>query len=107
MKAIFEINMPESCAECRLLFKDAHPVPWCIPLGVGPSATWSAIKRLDICPLKIVSDDAPTVDAVPVKCKNCVYYHPDDSNDEICHRIGGMTEPADDDYCSFGVTKGG
>lgn len=38
-----------------------------------------------------------------VRCIDCIYYDPDNANDEICHRIGGMVEPADDDFCSLGV----
>ena len=60
-----------------------------------------------ICEIVEMIDDAPAVDAVEVTyCRNCIYYHPNDRNDDICHRAGGMTEPADDDFCSLAAKIG-
>lgn len=69
MKAIFGFDAPESCAECPLKASyqpSAHSIreSWCV---VYPGLTIENFQtgRSEFCPLKIISDDAPTVDAVP------------------------------------------
>lgn len=43
----------------------------------------------------------PTIDAAPVvRCKDCQYFRPDETNGETCVNISGMIEPSEDDYCS-------
>lgn len=81
MKAIFEFDAPESCEECPYCGCDAENYELCIlmdgkllPLDENEYGDRkSDIGRAPFCPLEIVSDDAPTVDAVPVvRCEQCV-----------------------------------
>lgn len=62
MKATFEFDAPESCAECRLLDDNLRCMAalQCVNIDQPSNA------RAPFCPLQIVSDDAPTVDAAAV-----------------------------------------
>ena len=48
--------------------------------------------------------DAPTVDAVPVRCRDCIRFRSDDEVWGWCTVSGKMRRK---DYCSYGVRKDG
>ena len=51
-------------------------------------------------------DDAPTVDAVPVvRCKDCKHFKRNLENDTYCSSVNGLTDPQEDDFCSYGERK--
>ena len=53
-------------------------------------------------------DDAPTVDAVPVvRCKDCKHFKRNLENDTYCSSVNGLTDPQEDDFCSYGERKEG
>ena len=53
-------------------------------------------------------DDAPTVDAVPaVRCRDCKHFKRNLENDTYCSSVNGLTDPEDDDFCSYGERKEG
>lgn len=47
----------------------------------------------------------PTVDAVPVRCKDCQSYHPCPYENNCVDQW--MNNPLPDDYCSHGIRKDG
>lgn len=48
----------------------------------------------------------PTIDAVPVvRCKDCTYYRDSNHIDHGCSSVYGITEPDDNDFCSYGQRK--
>ena len=53
-------------------------------------------------------DDAPTVDAVPaVRCRDCKHFKRNLENDTYCSSVNGLTDPQEDDFCSYGERKEG
>ena len=53
-------------------------------------------------------DDAPTVDAVPaVRCRDCKHFKRNLENDTYCSSVNGLTDPEEDDFCSYGERKEG
>ena len=49
---------------------------------------------------------APAVDAViPVRCKDCKHYGKTLENDTYCSSVNGMTDPEEDDFCSYGERR--
>lgn len=51
-------------------------------------------------------DEAPTIDAVPVvRCRDCKYYRNINCLEHGCSSVYGITEPDDDDFCSYGELK--
>ena len=53
-------------------------------------------------------DDAPTVDAVPaVRCRDCKHFKRNLENDTYCSSVNGLTDPEEDDFCSYGKRKEG
>ena len=52
--------------------------------------------------------DAPTVDAVPVvRCAQCKHFKRNLENDTYCSSVNGLTDPHEDDFCSYGERKDG
>ena len=52
-------------------------------------------------------DDAPTVDAVPVvRCAQCKRFKRNLENDTYCSSVNGLTDPEEDDFCSYGEKRG-
>ena len=52
--------------------------------------------------------EAPAVDAViPVRCKDCKHYRKNIENDTYCSSVNGLTDPQEDDFCSYGERKDG
>ena len=52
MKAILEIDMPESCAECNFCMRyDLNTMPYCSVTG-DDIATSRLSERAEFCPLK-------------------------------------------------------
>lgn len=50
--------------------------------------------------------NASTIDAVPVvRCKDCTYYRDSNHIDHGCSSVYGITEPDDNDFCSYGHRK--
>ena len=52
--------------------------------------------------------DAPTIDAVPVvRCAQCKHFKRNLENDTYCSIVNGLTDPQEDDFCSYGERKDG
>ena len=50
----------------------------------------------------------PTVDAVPVvRCAQCKHFKRNLENDTYCSSVNGLTDPEEDDFCSYGKRKEG
>ena len=48
-------------------------------------------------------ESAPTVDAVPVvRCAQCKHFKRNLENDTYCSSVNGLTDPQEDDFCSYG-----
>ena len=53
-------------------------------------------------------ESAPTVDAVPVvRCAQCKHFKRNLENDTYCSSVNGLTDPQEDDFCSYGERKEG
>ena len=53
-------------------------------------------------------ESAPTVDAVPVvRCAQCKHFKRNLENDTYCSSVNGLTDPQEDDFCSYGERKDG
>lgn len=51
---------------------------------------------------------APAVDAViPVRCAQCKHFKRNLENDTYCSSVNGLTDPQEDDFCSYGERKDG
>ena len=47
-----------------------------------------------------------TVDAVPVvRCKDCKHFKRNLENDTYCSSVNGLTNPLEDDFCSYGERR--
>ena len=40
-----------------------------------------------------------------VRCKDCKHYGRNLENDTYCSSVNGMTDPEEDDFCSYGEPK--
>lgn len=50
--------------------------------------------------------NAPAVDAViPVRCAQCKHFKRNLENDTYCSSINGLTDPQEDDFCSYGERR--
>jgi hypothetical protein len=48
----------------------------------------------------------PTIDAVPVvRCENCKHFRRNLENDTYCGCVGGLTDPEENDFCSYGERR--
>ena len=53
-------------------------------------------------------EQTPTIDAVPVvRCKDCKHFRRNLENDTYCGCVGGLTDPEEHDFCSYGERKDG
>ena len=53
-------------------------------------------------------EDMPTVDAVEVvRCAQCKRFKRNLENDTYCSSVNGLTDPQEDDFCSYGERKEG
>ena len=51
---------------------------------------------------------APAVDAVEVvRCAQCVHFGHNLENDTYCSSVNGLTDPEEDDFCSYGERRNG
>lgn len=51
---------------------------------------------------------ATAVDAViPVRCAQCKHFKFNLENDTYCSSVNGLTDPQEDDFCSYGERKDG
>lgn len=51
---------------------------------------------------------APSVDAVEVvRCAQCNHFKRNLENDTYCSSVNGLTDPQEDDFCSYGERKEG
>ena len=47
-----------------------------------------------------------TVDAVPVvRCAQCKHFKRNLENDTYCSSVNGLTDPQEDDFCSYGERR--
>ena len=52
---------------------------------------------------KAFLDKFPTIDAVPVvRCAQCKHFKRNLENDTYCSSVNGLTDPQEDDFCSYG-----
>ena len=57
---------------------------------------------------KAFLDKFPTIDAVPVvRCEKCKHFKRNLENDTYCSSVNGLTDPEEDDFCSYGERKDG
>ena len=50
----------------------------------------------------------PAVEAViPVRCAQCKHFKRNLENDTYCSSVNGLTDPEEDDFCSYGERKEG
>lgn len=50
--------------------------------------------------------NAPSVDAViPVRCAQCKHFKRNLENDTYCSSVNGLTDPQEDDFCSYGERR--
>ena len=48
----------------------------------------------------------PAVDAViPVRCAQCKHFKRNLENDTYCSSVNGLTDPEEDDFCSYGERR--
>ena len=51
-------------------------------------------------------NEAPAVDAVEVvRCKDCKRFHRNLENDTYCDCVGGLSDPEEHDFCSYGERR--
>ena len=51
----------------------------------------------------LILREAPTVDAVHVvRCAQCKHFKRNLENDTYCSSVNGLTDPQEDDFCSYG-----
>ena len=56
----------------------------------------------------LILREAPTVDAVEVvRCAQCKHFKRNLENDTYCSSVNGLTDPQEDDFCSYGERKDG
>ena len=54
----------------------------------------------------LILREAPTVDAVPVvRCAQCKHFKRNLENDTYCSSVNGLTDPEEDDFCSYGERR--
>lgn len=86
MKAIFEFDAPESCVVCPL--GHGNPIGRGKVCGACKQVFSDAYSKQDerapFCPLKIITDDAPTVDAVTVGWIEFEKHKPPDTKFQNC-----------------------
>lgn len=57
-------------------------------------------------PVWVCLKKQPIIDAVPVvRCKDCKNYGHNFENDTYCKSVNGLTDPEEDDFCSYGEPK--
>ena len=50
--------------------------------------------------------EEPAVDAViPVRCAQCKHFKRNLENDTYCSSVNGLTDPQEDDFCSYGERR--
>ena len=42
---------------------------------------------------------------IPVRCTNCKNFGRNHENDTFCRFVGGLSDPEDNDFCSYGERK--
>lgn len=54
----------------------------------------------------LILREAPTVDAVEVvRCAQCKHFKRNLENDTYCSSVNGLTDPEEDDFCSYGERR--
>ena len=54
----------------------------------------------------LILREAPTVDAVEVvRCAQCKHFKRNLENDTYCSSVNGLTDPQEDDFCSYGERR--
>ena len=74
----------------------------------GYSGNKKAIYREAILAVKSILHSAKIIDAVPVvRCAQCKHFKRNLENDTYCSSVNGLTDPQEDDFCSYGERKEG
>ena len=64
------------------------------------------VGRMVAGALKRYVKRVPAVDAViPVRCKECKHFKRNLENDTYCSSVNGLTNPEEDDFCSYGERR--
>ena len=54
----------------------------------------------------LILREAQTVDAVEVvRCRDCKHFKRNLENDTYCSSVNGLTDPEEDDFCSYGERR--
>lgn len=54
----------------------------------------------------LILREAQTVDAVKVvRCRDCKHFKRNLENDTYCSSVNGLTDPQEDDFCSYGERR--
>ena len=63
----------------------------------------SNIGLYDADEVERILKEANAVDAViPVRCAQCKHFKRNLENDTYCSSVNGLTDPQEDDFCSYG-----
>ena len=74
----------------------------------GYSGNKKAIYREAILAVRSILHSAKAIDAVPVvRCARCKHFKRNLENDTYCSSVNGLTDPQEDDFCSYGERKEG
>ena len=60
-------------------------------------------EQAEIVPIQIYEN--PTDIAEVVRCKDCKHFGHNLENDTYCRCVGGLTDPEENDFCSYGERK--
>ena len=73
----------------------------------GYSLNKKTIYREAILSVKSILHSAKIIDAVPVvRCAQCNHFKRNLENDTYCSSVNGLTDPQEDDFCSYGEKRG-
>ena len=69
-----------------------------------PEEDKARVDEITHCIAEVMN--APAVDAViPVRCAQCKHFKRNLENDTYCSSVNGLTDPQEDDFCSYGERK--
>ena len=61
-----------------------------------------------VADMVMLISEQPVIEAVPVvRCAQCKHFKRNLENDTYCSSVNGLTDPQEDDFCSYGERKEG